>query len=170
MNHEEERSTTKDTKDTKAKTVRRISLCVLGVLCGGFAVTSHLAVAADAVDSIVNHAVAIQLSLANDKLDGVAQNASGIASDAASLGKAGEKIVAGAMALQKAKKIAEARDAFGKMSDALVAYLDGAKRQPGGGVRVAFCPMAVKPWLQKDGAIQNPYYGSQMLGCGSFRK
>ena len=103
-------------------------------------------------------------------MDGVAANATAISTDAAALGKPADKIVAGAMDLQKAKKIDEARDAFGKMSEALIAYLDGQKRKPGNGVRVAFCPMKLKPWLQKDGAIQNPYYGSQMLGCGSFRQ
>jgi hypothetical protein len=29
--------------------------------------------------------------------------------------------------------------------------------------------MAKKPWLQQDGSLRNPYYGSQMLTCGSFR-
>ncbi len=34
---------------------------------------------------------------------------------------------------------------------------------------VAYCPMAKKPWLQKEGeAIGNPYYGQKMPGCGSF--
>jgi hypothetical protein len=29
--------------------------------------------------------------------------------------------------------------------------------------------MVLKPWLQKDGELRNPYYGSRMLTCGSFR-
>jgi len=126
--------------------------------------------AADAVDSMIDHAVAIQTSLAHDTLDGVRDNAAGIAADAKTLGKPGDKIVGAAGDLEKAGKIADARTAFGRMSEALVAYLDAQKRKPGGSVRVASCPMANKPWLQKDGAIQNPYYGSQMLGCGDFRK
>jgi len=125
---------------------------------------------ADPVDSMIDHAVAIQTSLAHDKMDGVASNATAISNDAASLGKPAEKIVAGAMALQTSKNIGDAREAFGQMSEALVAYLDGQKRKPGNGVRVAFCPMKLKPWLQKDAAIQNPYYGSEMLTCGSFRQ
>ena len=125
--------------------------------------------AATPVDTMIDRAVAIQVSLSHDKMDGVSANATGIATDAGSLGKPGEKIVAGAMALQKAKKIDEARTAFGQMSDALVAYLDAQKQKPGNGVRVAYCPMVRKPWLQKDGAIQNPYYGASMLTCGSFK-
>ena len=125
--------------------------------------------AATPVDTMVDRAVAIQVSLSHDKMDGVSANATGIATDAGSLGKPGEKIVAGAMALQKAKKIDEAREAFGRMSEALVAYLDAQKQKPGNGVRVAYCPMVRKPWLQKDGAIQNPYYCASMLTCGSFK-
>ncbi len=34
---------------------------------------------------------------------------------------------------------------------------------------VAYCPMAKKAWLQKEGeAIGNPYYGQEMPRCGSF--
>ena len=128
-----------------------------------------IAFVATPVDSMVVHAVMIQVSLSHDKMDGVASNATGIATAAQSLGKEGEKILAGAMALQKAKKIDEARTAFGQMSEALVSYLDAQKQKPGDGVRVAYCPMVRKPWLQKDGAIQNPYYGASMLTCGSFK-
>lgn len=41
-----------------------------------------------------------------------------------------------------------------------------------GGYRVAHCPMAFDwegaHWIQKDGEIANPYYGSGMLNCGVF--
>ena len=129
--------------------------------------------AADAVDAMVDRAVVIQTALAADKLDGVADAAARIAAEAKPLGKPGEKIAAGAAELQQASnaaKIADARTAFGKMSEALIAYLDAEKRKPGAGIRVAVCPMINKPWLQKDGTVQNPYYGKQMLTCGSFKK
>jgi len=145
-----------------------VSVFVFAVV--GLAACRMSGAGADPVDSMIDHAVAIQTSLAYDKMDGVAANATAISTDAASLGKPAEKIVAGAMALQTAKNIGEARDAFGQMSEALVAYLDGQKRKPGNGVRVAICPMKLKPWLQKEAAIRNPYYGSEMLTCGSFRQ
>ena len=37
------------------------------------------------------------------------------------------------------------------------------------GVKVAFCPMVQKPWLQADATINNPYFGKSMQTCGSFR-
>ena len=132
-------------------------------------VITSSASAADALGSMIDRAVAIQVSLSHDTLDGVAANAAAITTDAQALGTPGEKVLAGALALQKAKKMDEARTAFGQMSEALVAYLDAQKQKPGNGVRVAYCPMARKPWLQKDGAIQNPYYGASMLTCGSFK-
>ena len=40
------------------------------------------------------------------------------------------------------------------------------------GYRIAHCPMAFDwegaHWIQKDGEIANPYYGSGMLHCGVF--
>jgi hypothetical protein len=47
---------------------------------------------------MINHAVAIAETLADDKMDGVASHATAISTDAAALGKPGGKIVSGAMA------------------------------------------------------------------------
>jgi hypothetical protein len=63
----------------------------------------------------------------------------------------------------------DARDKFGRLSDALVTYMDGLKLVPPDGVRKAYCPMANKPWLQKGDTLANPYYGSSMLTCGEFQ-
>ena len=42
------------------------------------------------------------------------------------------------------------------------------------GYAVAFCPMAFDyeggHWIQAEGEIMNPYYGSGMLHCGAFKK
>ena len=126
--------------------------------------------AADATELMINQAVAIATSLAQDKLDNVATNAAAIDLEATSLGKPAAKISSAAKDMQKATKITDVRNAFGKLSEALVAYLDAQKRKPGAGLKVAVCPMVDKPWIQKDGPIQNPYYGSEMLSCGSFKK
>src|SRR3954470_6574204 len=124
----------------------------------------------DATELMINQAVAIADALAHDKLDDVATNAAGIDLEATSLGKPAAKISAAAKDVLKASKIADVRTAFGKLNEALVGYLDAQKRAPGAGLKVAVCPMVSKPWIQKDGPIHNPYYGSEMLGCGSFKK
>ncbi|RPJ23347.1 MAG: DUF3347 domain-containing protein, partial [Planctomycetaceae bacterium] len=37
------------------------------------------------------------------------------------------------------------------------------------GLKVYRCPMAPKPglWLQTQGPLRNPYFGSEMLKCGT---
>jgi len=48
--------------------------------------------------------------------------------------------------------------------------IDFARSQTGGEQKLvaAFCPMAPGHWLQRSGAIRNPYYGSDMLTCGTL--
>jgi hypothetical protein len=56
------------------------------------------------------------------------------------------------------------------LSDAVIAAAkaEGWKDLPG--MKVAYCPMAKRSWIQKEDAIRNPYYGKSMLTCGSFTK
>ena len=120
--------------------------------------------------ALVEPAIGIQVSLASDTMDGVAKNAGLVEAEASRLGAPAAKIAGAARQLQKTTKLDDARVAYGALSEAIVAYMDTQKLTPASDVRIAFCPMVLKPWLQKDGAIRNPYYGSTMLTCGSFRK
>jgi len=79
------------------------------------------------------------------------------------------KIDMAAVQLTSAPDLAEARDRFGALSEAIVNYMDGLHLTPPEGVRVAICPMLKKPWLQQGETIANPYYGSEMPTCGDFR-
>ena len=90
---------------------------------------------------------------------GLQPQAQAIAAAATALGKDAEKIVAGAKKLGEAKDIAAARTAFGDVSQALADYAQKTKSGFGPDVKLAYCPMADKPWLQKDKDIKNPYYG-----------
>ena len=36
----------------------------------------------------------------------------------------------------------------------------------GDDVKVAYCPMVQKHWLQKGETIRNPFYGKEMSECG----
>ena len=60
------------------------------------------------------------------------------------------------------------RNAFAPLSAAMITH---ARAHVGGTTTIAeaFCPMAPGGWLQTEGAIRNPYYGDEMLTCGSFR-
>ena len=74
----------------------------------------------------------------------------------ANLGKAAE-------ALGQAEDLLGAREAYKKLSAPI---LDWASMSKPASVNVVYCPMAKASWLQRPGAVRNPYYGSEMLRCG----
>jgi hypothetical protein len=119
--------------------------------------------------AVVDPYLKVDEALASDSIDGIRANAGEIATAAAGLGGLAFKIDTAALQLASADDLADARAKFGVLSEAIDAYMAGQHLTPPEGVRVAFCPMVLKPWLQRDGAIRNPYHGSQMLTCGSFR-
>lgn len=119
--------------------------------------------------ALVQPVVDMAATLASDKMDGVTEKAAAVDAEAARLGAPASRIAAAATQLEKTRKIDDARVAFGALNEAIVEYMQAQKLTPSTGVRVAFCPMVEKPWLQKDGPIRNPYYGYAMLTCGSFK-
>ena len=125
--------------------------------------------AAELAPALVDPYVRVQSALAADKIDGVKADAAAIGAAAEKMGDAARPITAAAKRLEEAANLKDARKAFGDVSEALFAYIKttGASMPPG--VKTAYCPMVNKSWLQKGDKIQNPYYGSEMLECGSFR-
>jgi len=121
--------------------------------------------------AIVDPAVAIQKSLAADSMAGVRANAETI-EDAARkrLDPPSPDIAQAAATLKAAANLSDARAAFGKLSEAVVAYIDAQKLTLDPRIHVASCPMANKPWLQAGDTIANPYYGNEMPTCGSLKK
>jgi hypothetical protein len=111
----------------------------------------------------------IQAALSDDTMDGVKANAGDVATAATALGAPAMKIDTAAVQLASAVEIEDAREKFGTLSEAIDTYMTGLKLKPPEGVRVAFCPMVHKPWLQTASTIDNPYYGKSMLTCGDFR-
>jgi Protein of unknown function (DUF3347) len=126
--------------------------------------------ASESMKAIVGSYLEIHAALAADKTEGTAAAAKAIAAEATRMGPAGANISTAARSLEGAADLKAARAAFGDLSDAVIAAakLDGFKDMPD--VKIAYCPMARKSWLQKDAAIKNPYYGSSMLTCGEFKQ
>jgi len=126
--------------------------------------------ASDAMKAIVGSYLEIQGRLAADKVDGIKPAARAIGEQAARMGAEGAAIVKAAKSMEDAADLKTAREAFGGLSDAVIAVgtAEGWKDLPD--LRVAYCPMVKKSWLQKDDAIKNPYYGSGMLTCGEIKK
>jgi HPt (histidine-containing phosphotransfer) domain-containing protein len=119
--------------------------------------------------TIVDPYLKIQAALANDSVDGIRQNAGEVATAATALGAPAMKIDTTAVQLAATTELADARQKFGMLSEAIDTYMTGLHLTPPAGIKVAVCPMVNKPWMQEGNAIANPYYGSEMLTCGNFR-
>jgi mono/diheme cytochrome c family protein len=117
---------------------------------------------------LIEPTIAVQVALAHDTSDGVRMNAAAVRQAAETIGAPAAAIARAAADLETQTTIADVRRAFGVMSDALIAYLKTANAPLIAGARVAYCPMVRRSWLQMDGPLANPYYGSKMLGCGEF--
>ena len=126
-------------------------------------------VASESLKAIVQSYVTIQSQLAADKFDDVKGPARAIAAQAVILGKDGPRIAKAANALERAADLTAARDAFGALTEAVLTAGKAEGWKDVEGVRLAYCPMVQKSWLQKDEQIRNPYYGSSMLTCGEFK-
>ena len=67
--------------------------------------------------------------------------------------------------------IKKVRAAFEVVSGAVIALVEKAppSHMAGHGINKAYCPMKSAAWLQRGDAVLNPYYGSEMLSCGSIK-
>ena len=126
------------------------------------------AAAADLPTAVLAPYLQLQTALAADSLPEAQAAAKTLEEQAGRLGPA--LTIAGVAAgkVAGAADIKAARAAFGDLSDAMLALAGG--ETGGTDVRIAYCPMAKKSWLQKGTEIANPYYGSEMLRCGEFKK
>jgi Cu(I)/Ag(I) efflux system membrane fusion protein len=128
-----------------------------------------------------------QMALANDELDrakkGFAELAGRIGSTDMGLfaGEAHEPWMkmSGALAEaggkgKSAKDIETARDAFFRVSLAIIDLHDAFGHATGDKYYLVFCPMARDNegahWLQKEDAVWNPFYGESMLRCGEIKQ
>jgi hypothetical protein len=72
---------------------------------------------------------------------------------------------------QPAKDLADARKQFLPFSTALVEFAKQLRKQDQAfaSLKIYHCPMAPKPglWLQAKGPLANPFYGAEMLRCGT---
>ena len=124
--------------------------------------------------AIIDPYLKIQAALADDRTEGIHSNAGGIVTAATALGAPAMKIDTAAIQLAAASEaeppdIKDVREKFGMLSEAIDVYMTGLHLAAPEGVKVAVCPMVNKPWLQEGSALANPYYGKEMLTCGSFR-
>jgi protein SCO1/2 len=120
------------------------------------------------LSALLDPSVRIQQALNVGRVDGVREHARDVATQAKALGPDAEAIRLAATEIDRRLAIAAVRSAFGALGDAILAYAKDRHATFGAGVKVAYCPMVRKYWLQRGETIQNPYYGQQMSDCGRF--
>jgi hypothetical protein len=126
--------------------------------------------AGDPVLALLDPYFRIQSQLTTDSTDGVKDLAAAIVKEAQALGKEGKDIAAAADSLGGSSTLAAARTAFGELSEAVIAYAERTKANPGADVNTMYCPMVKKSWMQKGEQVKNPYYGKAMVDCGEKKK
>ena len=125
----------------------------------------YRALASDTVDGVAENALAIQTAAETAAKDFSAQKAGVATAEADACRSLLPEVARAAAKLAAAKDLGAAREAFGELSRPMVRWREMAT---GERPKVAYCPMAKKPWLQDSEEIANPYYGSKMLRCGSI--
>jgi hypothetical protein len=146
-----------------------MKLFVAAALCLVFAAGVPAMQTSDALTSIVTSYLEIHARLAADKMDGIKGAASAIVAKAGDMGDKGHALANAAKAVGEASDLKAARDAFGPLSDAVIAAAQSGTGSDLRGVKLGFCPMAKRSWVQKEEKVRNPYYGSAMLECGELK-
>lgn len=141
-----------------------VSALVAAMLSAGVSLN-----ASDAMKAIADSYLQIQAQLVNDKMDAVKPSAQRIVDQASRMGDAGREIEKAAKTMGQAADLKGARDAFGPLSDAVIAAAKAEGWKDLSGLKLAYCPMAKRSWLQKEDTIRNPYYGTTMSTCGEFK-
>ena len=126
--------------------------------------TNTVAIPAPLLDAYLH----VHDALTRDRMDGVHDAAGTIARAATSLGPSGAATASAASGLLQSQELSAAREAFARLSEALITLRGSSDSAEGDGVSVAYCPMTRHSWLQRGTAIRNPYYGQKMLDCGRF--
>lgn len=129
----------------------------------------------ESAHALVDKYLGVQRALAKDDAAGATAAAALLASAAKAQAdgapepdRARLEAIATASAAVTGKDLPAVREAFKPLSAAALPY---ARAHTGGATQVAeaYCPMADASWVQTEATISNPYYGSEMLTCGSFR-
>jgi hypothetical protein len=152
-------------------TVRYSLIAIMLALCCSVGVpVASAAATSDELKAAVGTYLQIQKQLAADTIDGVKEAATTLAGQSQKLGEAGSAVAKAAKSLGEAGDLKAAREAFGPLSEAMVsaAKVEGWKDLSD--VKLMYCPMVKRQWLQTDSTIRNPYFGKSMLSCGEIKK
>lgn len=151
------------------QSVKHLGLILVAVVAvSAAAVARQAPPPPDALRALVASYLDIQAALAADKVEDVKAPARTLTAQAVALGKDGADIAKAATAMEQAGGIAAARDALGPLSDAVIARVRAVGSNDAD-LRLGYCPMVKRSWLQRGERVRNPYYGASMLTCGELK-
>ncbi len=162
-----------------------LALCLIISALPAAAHDGHGENASAAFASILHHYEALWQTLAADSTDGLAEHAEGIREAAdtiagdfglerAGLAAGGDPeeaaaffsdIARTALYLGSVNDLDTAREAFYEISKTMVRLNE---QRDGDKLKVVYCAMARKSWLQRQEEIVNPYHGKSMSSCGEI--
>lgn len=79
--------------------------------------------------------------------------------------KVNQNLINDAKTISETQDVEKQRSVFNSLSKGIYELIKVSK--PTEAVYYQYCPMKKMNWLSKENTIKNPYYGSQMLTCGS---
>lgn len=118
------------------------------------------------LDAILDNYYRIWEALAADTLGGIPEAATAIAERAKT--PSIQQATAPLRHAHHTGDIDATRTDFETLSHLLIEYVATHRDTSAAGPAQAYCPMADANWLQPEGELLNPYYGSKMLHCGKF--
>ena len=80
--------------------------------------------------------------------------------------KVNQNLINDTKTISETQDIEKQRSVFNSLSKGIYELIKVSK--PTEAVYYQYCPMKKMNWLSKENTIKNPYYGSQMLTCGSL--
>jgi hypothetical protein len=151
----------------QGSTVKRLLVLGLVGVCSMTAVP--VSAGSEAMKAVVAAYLDIQAQLAGDMIEGIKAKAHAIREQASQMGEPGAPVAAAAAELEKAADLKAAREAFGALSDVVIAAAKADGWRDVKDLKLGYCPMARRSWLQAQTTVQNPYYGKAMLTCGELK-
>lgn len=113
-------------------------------------------------DKVLDAYTTVSTALAADDLNAALKAAKELSTEARA---EYPELARNAAALATSDSLKTAREKFRAVSKDAIKLAEGKA-----GFFIMTCPMAKADWVQKDAQVANPYYGSEMLRCGSVKK
>jgi hypothetical protein len=142
---------------------------MLGLMGAGLATGVRISADSGAMKTVVAAYLDIQAQLAGDMMETVKARARTIGEQAGQMGEAGAPLAAASAELEKAGDLKAAREAFAGLSDAVIAAAKAGGWTNVKDLKLGYCPMVKRSWLQAAATVQNPYYGRAMATCGELK-